>query len=280
MTETIIPAQEKQPEDGRLRRPRLGLPVTRENRWTGPTTSFLLHAVLVFLVMWRPMADLLDLEEKGAGGPGPAGGGGGGMGGTGGITREERVQFYQVAPRPTPALIPPVEEKKPEEVIPPPPEPPEVKPPEVVSVPDTVKAASAVDIASNTTGVGGGSGDDGSKGTGPGRGGGEGTGDGTGRGSSVGPGTGGGTGTVYPASLSTMVMPPMPVPSKVKPYEMVAQFEVDTLGRSRLLAWTRSKDDAYNRRVEATLRGYKFRPAWTIDGKRVVDTVEIRAWAR
>jgi hypothetical protein len=75
-------------------------------------------------------------------------------------------------------------------------------------------------------------------------------------------------------------MPPIPAPAKVKPYEMVAQFEVDTLGRARLLDWTKSKDDGYNRRVELTLRGYKFRPAVTLDGVAVMDTVEIRAWAR
>jgi hypothetical protein len=72
----------------------------------------------------------------------------------------------------------------------------------------------------------------------------------------------------------------MPAPAKVKPYEMIAQFEVDTLGRARLLNWTQSKDAGYNRRVEASLKGYRFRPAVTLEGVAVMDTVEIRAWAR
>jgi protein TonB len=270
-----LPAKVAQSVGGRLQRPKLGLPVARENRWTGPATSFLLHALLLAIVLWPASNELFDLDQEGAGGPGPAGGGGGGMGGTGGITNNpERLQYYIIAPQPV--IAPPVEEEKPEEVVVPPPEP---TPPEVVAVPDTVKS-SAVDLASNTAGVGGGSGSDGTAGTGPGTGGGVGSGDGPGRGSGVGPGTGGGMGTVYPATPTTVVILPIPVPSRVKPYELVAQFEVDSLGRSRLLRWTQSRDDGYNRKVEASLKGYKFRPAVTLDGVTVVDTVEIRAWAR
>jgi protein TonB len=260
---------------GRPKRPALGLPAVRENRWTGPTTSFLIHALLLAFVLWPTAVAIIETDDTGAGGAGPAGGGGGGMGGTGGITSDpERLQYVVVAPTPVPpVIVPPVEEKKPEIVPPPVP-----TPPEVTTIPDSVKTS--VDIGSAVTGVGGGSGNDGSAGAGPGSGGGVGSGEGTGRGSSVGPGTGGGPGTVYPASVTTLVMPPMPVPAKVKPYEMVANFIVDSLGRATLLNWTRSKDDSYNRRVEATLKNYRFRPAVTLDGVPVVDTVTIRAWAR
>jgi len=224
--------------------------------------------------MWPTAVAIIMTDDTGAGGAGPAGGGGGGMGGTGGLTSDpERLQYVVVAPTPVPVIVPPVEEKEPEVVPPPVP-----TPPEVVAIPDSVKPS--VDIASTVTGMGGASGTDGSAGAGPGRGGGTGSGEGTGRGSSVGPGTGGGPGTVYPAMVTTLVMPPMPVPARVKPYEMVANFEVDSLGKATLLGWTKSKDDSYNRRVEATLKGYRFRPAVTLDGVTVVDTVTIRAWAR
>ena len=227
---------------------------------------------MLALILWPTASAIIETDDTGAGGAGPAGGGGGGMGGTGGLTSDpERLQYVVVAP--TPVIIPPVEEKKPEIVPPPVP-----TPPEVVPIPDSVKTS--VDIGSTVTGTGGGAGNDGSAGAGPGSGGGTGSGEGPGRGSSVGPGTGGGPGTVYPAMVTTLVMPPMPVPARVKPYEMVANFEVDTLGRSTLIYWTKSKDDAYNRRVEATLRGYRFRPAVTLTGIPVVDTVTIRAWAR
>jgi hypothetical protein len=61
---------------------------------------------------------------------------------------------------------------------------------------------------------------------------------------------------------------------------MVATFEVDSLGRATLIEWTRSKDAAYNRKVEASLRGYKFRPATRLDGTPVTDTVQVKASLR
>ena len=69
------------------------------------------------------------------------------------------------------------------------------------------------------------------------------------RGSSVGPGTGGGDGVVYPPSVVSLPILPLPIPPKVRPYRMVAQFEVDTLGNAKLLAFNPSKDAGYNRRI-------------------------------
>jgi hypothetical protein len=61
---------------------------------------------------------------------------------------------------------------------------------------------------------------------------------------------------------------------------MVAKFEVDSLGRATLIDWTRSKDAAYNRKVEASLKGYRFRPATRIDGTPITDTVTVKASLR
>jgi protein TonB len=146
--------------------------------------------------------------------------------------------------------------------------------PVVAAVDTSAKVAEAVSVVA---GVGGGSGTDGSQGSGPGRGGGVGSGEGTGRGTSIGPGTGGGFGAVYPPTVTQLVILPLPPPSRDRGYEMVAWFDVDSTGRARLINWNPPKDPNYARKVEETLRGYRFRPAVRLDGTPVRDTVAIRA---
>jgi hypothetical protein len=73
------------------------------------------------------------------------------------------------------------------------------------------------------------------------------------------------------------VILPVPAPSKVKPYEMVAWFDVDSTGKATLLDWNPPRDDNYAKRVKATLNGYRFRAAVRADGTPVRDTVAIRA---
>jgi hypothetical protein len=83
---------------------------------------------------------------------------------------------------------------------------------------------------------------------------------------------------VYPPQVTQLVILPLPAPNKVKPYEMTAIFDVDSLGRATLIQWNEPKDRDYARKVETTLKGYRFRPAVrAIDGMPVRDTVEIRA---
>ena len=238
----------------------------------GVVTSVIVHALLLFLVVgpvW--MHDTLFAVREGAGGPGPAGGGGGGTRGTGGLLRE-RVRFVQVAPAPAPVanLVAPVVK------------PPEVKPqpkPEPTPTPPVAQPGETKD-ASQVTGVGGGTGNDGTAGSGPGTGGGVGSGNGTGRGSGIGPGTGGGNGKIYPPTPTNLVILPIPVPAKVRPYTLIAYFDVDERGNTTLLSFTPSKDASYNRKVREMLLEFRFRPAVRADGTPVRDTTWITAEAR
>jgi protein TonB len=247
--------------------------------------SVLLHALVVFLIVSPPLflATKLDYQGKqGAGGPGPAGGGGGGSGGSGGRMVRERLRFMQVvAPVAQPVVTPPV--------VPPPPKP--VEPPMVEPVkppPPPTPAPQATDVAATATeskdasvvnGAGGGSGKDGTAGSGPGSGGGVGSGVGTGRGSGVGPGTGGGDDAIYPPAVVSLPILPLPVPGKVRPYKLVAYFEVDTTGNARLLAFNPSNDGGYNKRIREMLSEIRFRPATRPNGRPVLDTAIVTAEA-
>jgi hypothetical protein len=177
-------------------------------------------------------------------------------------------------PDPVPAPVP-VEAKKPPE------EPP--KP----AVPDAAAVAAAPDSGtkSDTTGVvagsGGGSGKDGTAGSGPGSGGGVGSGVGTGKGSGVGAGTGAGNDDdeVFPPTVVALTILPIPVPNKVRPYKLVAYFEVDTLGKAKLLSFNPSSDRGYDRRIREMLSEIRFRPAVRRDGRAVMDTAVVTAEA-
>ena len=250
--------------------PALGLPAPRERSRSGVVASVLFHAALLALILVPiTSSGLIHIEEieQGAGGPGPAGGGGGGRRGTGG---QERIKFVQVAVAP-PAAVP---EKT--AVVPPvvPPPTPEIKPvPQVIPtpIPDAkaeATAATRVDIAP-IAGVGGGTGSDGSTGSGPGSGGGFGSGIGTGRGSGVGPGTGGGTAENYPPTPQEFYLPPLPAPSKLKGFRLLATFDVDERGRVLSIDFTRSPDRKYNEKLEESLRNLRFRPGTTPAGTPV-----------
>ncbi len=233
--------------------------------------STLVHLGLLLLLL-GPFWVKIILDKKDAGmGAGPAGGGGGGRRGNGGIVTE-RLQYVQVAPQTQPQIVPP-------KVIPPPVvKPPEIKPPEPVvpPKPEPVKTTTEPPKdAAPVAGTGGGSGRDGTSGTGPGTGGGSGSGVGTGKGSGVGPGTGGGEGKIYPPSVLNLTMLPMPVPNKIRPYKLVAVFEVDEKGKARLLRWTESKDGDYNRKVKAMLEDFRFKSAVRPDGTPVRDSAVV-----
>jgi len=132
-----------------------------------------------------------------------------------------------------------------------------------------------VSSAVTTTNSGEGSGNAGTAGAGPGTGGGVGSGVGTGRGSSVGPGTGGGPGKDYPPTLRDLFIPPLPAPDRVKPYHLIAWFDVDENGNSTLIAFNPSKDGGYNRRLTEVLRSLRFRPGVHADGTPMRDTVDV-----
>ena len=244
-------------------------------RWAA-LVSALVHVGLIVLVFLPPfLAATLDQPlTTGGGGAGPAGGGGGGRTGSGlEAVRAERLVYMQLAPAPiapaavpppiptpTPPPVPPVE-KKPEIPVPPP-----------ATVPPAAEAPQAPAAAVSGTGAGGG---EGRGGAGPGSGGGGGSGVGTGRGSATGAGTGGGANEIYPPQVTNLALLPMPVPNRVRPYTMVAWFDVDERGKATLIAFNPSKDNGYNRRIRETLQEYRFRPAVRPDGTPVRDTVSV-----
>ncbi|MBI3566921.1 MAG: hypothetical protein HY084_01795 [Gemmatimonadetes bacterium] len=267
MTETLPPPPR------RPYRPPIGIPLPKQNRAGGAVASVFLHLLIILLLIgpfWVRQVILTPMED--GGGPGARGGGGGGNGGTGGIV-QERLRYMVVQPPPPPPVPKPVPVVAPPVVKPPEPEKPKPEPPKAAPQPDAAKDASQV------IGTGGGTGHDGSAGSGPGSGGGVGSGVGTGRGSATGPGTGGGAGRIYPPSVTTLALLPLPVPSKVKPYTLVARFEVDEKGNGKLIDWTPSKDSDYNKKVKAMLEEVRFRPAVRSDGTPVKATYQITAQA-
>ncbi len=223
-----------------------------------------MHALILLMLVGPYLArEALVPEREGAGGPGPAGGGGGGAGGTGG---EQKVRFVRVAP--PVAIVPKAETPTIKPPVIPVPKPPEPTPPA------PQPQAAAID-ASVVPGTGGGSGKDGSEGSGPGSGGGVGSGIGTGRGSGVGPGTGGGTGKIFPPTATVLAILPIPVPAKVRPYTLVAFFDVDERGNATLISFNPSRDNGYNKKIREMLAEVRFRPAVRADGTPVRDTTSI-----
>jgi protein TonB len=254
-------------------RPPVGIPLPRQSRLAGTVGSFLVHLLIILLLIgpWW-MSSVLE-QKMGGGGPGAAGGGGGGNNGSGGVI-QERTRYVEMRPPPPPPQV-----KQPQMVVPPPvikpppPEEPKPEPPKATPAPEAPKDAA------QTVGTGGGTGHDGTAGSGPGTGGGVGSGDGTGRGSANGPGMGGGAGRTYPPTVTNLAILPIPVPSKVRPYKLIAYFEVDEKGNTTLLRWNQSKDSGYNKKIEAMLKEVKFRPAVRWDGTPVRDTTWITAEA-
>ncbi len=219
--------------------------------------------MVLFLVLGPIVAtsDFTHDPSVGGGGPGPAGGGGGGSGGL--RSRQERLEFIRM--RPPPAVAANV----PAPVVPP------VKPPPKPEVEAAVTPLPAAITPVLTPAPGEGAGNAGTPGSGPGTGGGVGSGVGTGRGSSVGPGTGGGPGTDYPPTLRDLFIPPLPAPERVKPYHLIAWFDVDEKGSAKLIGFNPSKDGGYNRRLTEVLRSLRFRPGVHADGTPMRDTVDV-----
>ena len=265
---------EEEPTQRRPYRPPIGIPTTGEPRKEATAAAVVLHLLIVLLILGPTVfvtGQLIDYTQQGGGGPGAAGGGGGGAQSFPGRIKyiPERVDFVKLQAE----VVPPKKEEvvplKPEQKPPPTP-PPEPTPPPPANIPtDSAAATPRADSVSALPGAGRGTGNDGTAGNGPGRGGGEGSGIGTGRGSGTGPGTGGGDGTIYPPTVVALPILPLPIPSKVRPYKMIAQFEVDSTGTAKLLAFNESRDNGYNRRIREMLLQIRFRPAVTMDGRPV-----------
>lgn len=263
-------------------RPLHGIPEPERRSRSGWIVSGLLHALIITALLLPPLVGRI-LEEQtqgGAGGPGPAGGGGGGSGGTGGEITPERIRYLDVAPPAAAAPTPPPVERPTPTPTPVPPPPPEPEPvPQAAQVQQAPVAPASNGTTIPTPGSGGGSGNDGSGGNGPGSGGGVGSGIGTGRGSGLGPGTGGGNDQIFPPTVTNLTILPLPVPPRVRPYRLVAHFDVDEKGNARLIGFNPSRDRGYNNKIREMLAEVRFRPATRADGTPVRDTAVITAEA-
>lgn len=254
------------------RLPATGLPAPREDRRLSSALAIALHILVIMLIIGPAVSHTGIVIERpqGAGGLGPAGGGGGGKRGSGGT--QERVTYVRPAPPPAAVVA---------AVIPPPkpvpqPKPPEVKPPEIKPepTPPEVKPepkpeAKSTEVTAPTPGTGGGTGNDGTNGTGPGSGGGTGSGIGTGRGSGTGPGTGGGVQENYAPTAIELFIPPLPAPSKLHGFHLVAEFDVDETGKVLDFKFTSTGDRGYDKKLDEALKGTRFRPGTTPDGKPI-----------
>ena len=264
----------------------VGFPKRPDARKLGWAWSLIAHILILLLLLAPALVRTVIPEEfsTGAGGEGPAGGGGGGTGGDGGrdmFKNPEALRYIRVAPEPTPAAQPvpepPVEPTPvPPPVIPPTPEPEAVES-KVVEIAALLPDEGPRVVAG--AGTTGGTGNDGTAGNGPGTGGGIGSGVGTGTGSGVGPGTGGGNGDVFPPTPIQIFLPPLPAPDRIgKPYQLVAYFEVDETGKSKLLLFNESRDRGYNRELKDRLEQMRFRPAVRRDGTPVKQVYPLTVW--
>ena len=61
-------------------------------------------------------------------------------------------------------------------------------------------------------------------------------------------------------------MPPMPVPDRVKGFHLVAEFDVDSLGRVVGFDFTPTRDGDYNKKLKDVFKGFRFRPGTRFDG--------------
>jgi hypothetical protein len=79
--------------------------------------------------------------------------------------------------------------------------------------------------------------------------------------------------------VTNLAILPIPVPNRVRPYKLVAQFEVDERGNARLITFNPTRDSGYNRKIREMLNEVRFRAATRADGTAVKDTAYITAEA-
>jgi len=241
-----------------LRRvPTLKVPLGRASPLPGTVVSLLVHAAIIFGLVWLGR----DVLSGGAGGAGEQGGGGGRGGAAG------RLTFFTL-----PAVDPPQAELPPAPRVIPPPLP---TIPTDLAIPTfeiprdalVAPAQAAAPVSTSGTGTGG---------TGGGTGGRDGPGAGPGSGAAQGPGTGGEGGYIFPASPRWTIIPPANAPSEIKGRRLRVRFWVTADGRvTRVEVEPPIRDGAYRREFLERMREYLFVPATTRDGRRVASTTEI-----
>lgn len=230
------------------------LPLPRRRQGPAAALSLLAHVAIAVLVLWRGAA----FVQGGGGGTGPRGGGGGGG--------RPAVSWFTLPPTSAPQAF---------DI----PAPPAVTVP-IFALPDPVKIdvpppleAIAPPIAPPPPPpavAGSGTGTTGGPGQGPGSGGGQGTGTGPGSGSDAGPGSGGEAGYI-PADPRGIT------PIFCSRGQSVLRFWVEADGRvSRVQVNPPPADAGCHREMMAQMKGFKFRPAMTRDGRPVASVFEIR----
>ena len=66
-----------------------------------------------------------------------------------------------------------------------------------------------------------------------------------------------------------MLMPPQPVPSKLKQMVIGVDFDIDSTGAVLNVSFTETRDGGYNKKIRETVKQFKFRPATRKDGRPV-----------
>lgn len=194
--------------------------------------------------------------------------GGGGVGGG-----AERLHYSELAPPARSAVVRPATRPRPVVRVPtrvkplPTPTPPVVPAPvpqlpPAPSVPPIVSTAgdSAAGVAVGGAGTGGGTGN----------------GTGVGAGNGTGPGTGGSpTAAKVKALAVNLPLLGADAPASVRPFHLVAVFDVSERGTAHLLSANATRDGSYNARLRSELLQIRFRAAVLPDGTPVRDTVAL-----
>jgi protein TonB len=223
--------------------------------WRWGAFSVVLHALVIFALVWDWSGPPAMVASLTPGGPGPAGGGGGGGG--------PRITYVLIPAYQPPPKTPQPQQKevRPEEVVIPKPvlQQVEIQQP-VFEIPKAAQEAGGPVIGQGP-GTGGG------PGAGTGTGGGIGSGRGTGMGSGVGPGTGGQGGDIFPPSPRYVILPPMERPQEVRGKEIAFRLTVDVDGRVvGVEIQPRIRNAEFRQRLLEQVYQWTFAPAYTREG--------------
>lgn len=228
---------------------------------TGLAVSVILHLLIGVLLLVRIRQDFVRVLDTGSTRPGVRGGGGGGGGSVAYISlpaETPRAAAPEVAPPPieTPPPVP----------VEPTPVPPVTTPPVAEQPP--IAAPTAGPVTGDTV-AGVGTGRDG--GTGGGTGGGQGPGRGPGTG--AGEGTGGDGGTGRAAEPRHLILPPTDPPKELRGGTVEVTFYVRIDGTvDHVEIRPEIKDRKFARKIDETMRGYRFKPALSASGIPVPST--------
>lgn len=241
--------------------PTLRVPRADRSYTRSVTGSLLAHALLVLILVW-PFGHHAQ-ENRTPGDAGPLGGGGGGGAQT---IAYVALPAYQAPSRPQHQQQ---HERLDQIVIPKPSfQPVNVQLPKLEMPKETRPQTAKV--------LGRGNGTGGGAGMGGGHGGGVGNGEGTGMGNATGPGTGGNGGNVFAPTPRFAVIPPTPIPGRLKGKHVWVHFWVSADGNVQRVEFNpRIGDAGYREKFLEAAQQYRFSPAITRDGTPVAGETTI-----